>query len=114
MSPLPSGTMGRLLEVDLAAHTARTHPLDERLGLKGHSPGLQYFKALFTGQNVYGKAMDQFHKIFRPDGQDEISLRKTLDMDYELGEALEDLRQQEIEQVLEQLVAQIPQKEEYD
>lgn len=77
------------------------YPLDERLGLKGHSPGLQYFKALFTGQNVYGKAMDQFHKIFRPDGQDEISLRKALDMDYELGEALEDLRQQEIERVLE-------------
>jgi hypothetical protein len=77
------------------------HPLDERLGLKGHSPGLQYFLALFTGQTVYQKALDQFHEIFRPDGEDEISMRKALDMDYELGEALEGLRQQEIEQVLE-------------
>ena len=77
------------------------YPLDERLGLKGHSPGLQYFLALFTGQTVYQKALDQFHEIFRPDGEEEISMRKALDMDYELGEALEELRQQEIEEVLE-------------
>jgi len=75
------------------------HPLDERLALKGHSPGLQYFLALFTGQNVYEKALQQFHQIFRPEGQDEISMRKALDMDYELGEGLEGLRQQEIEAV---------------
>ncbi len=31
MSPLPRGTMGRLLEVDLASGTARTIALDERL-----------------------------------------------------------------------------------
>jgi len=31
MSPLPRGTMGRLLEVDLASGTARPHALDERL-----------------------------------------------------------------------------------
>jgi aldehyde:ferredoxin oxidoreductase len=31
MSPLPRGTMGRVLEVDLASGNARTHPLDERL-----------------------------------------------------------------------------------
>jgi hypothetical protein len=77
------------------------HPLDERLALKGHSPGLQYFLALFTGQNVYEKALQQFHEIFRPEGEDEISMRKALDMDYELGEGLEELRQQEIEEVLE-------------
>ena len=75
------------------------HPLDERLALKGHTPGLQYFLALFTGQNVYQKALDQFHEIFRPEGMDEISMRKALDMDYELGEGLESLRQQEIEAV---------------
>ena len=75
------------------------HPLDERLGLKGHSPGLQYFLALFTGQNVYEKALRQFHRIFRPEGVDEISMRKALDMDYELGEGLESLRQQEIEAI---------------
>ncbi len=73
------------------------HPLDERLGLKGHTPGLQYFLALFTGQNVYEKALGQFHRIFRPEGKDEISMRKALDMDYELGEGLERQRQQEIE-----------------
>ena len=76
-------------------------PLDRQLSLEGHTPGLQYFLALFTGQNVYQKALDQFHRIFRPEGKDEISMRKALDMDYELGEALEGLRQQEIKTVLE-------------
>ena len=77
------------------------YPLDEQLSLKGHTPGLQYFLALFTGQNVYQKSLDHFHKIFRPEGEDEISMRKCLDMDYELGEALEELRQKEIEKVVE-------------
>ena len=41
-------------------------PLDRQLSLAGHTPGLQYFLALFTGQNVYQEALDQFHRIFRP------------------------------------------------
>jgi len=90
------------------------HPLDEQLKLEGHSPGLQYFLALFTGQNVYQKALDQFHQIFRPDGEDKISMRKALDMDYQLGEELEELRQQEIKAVLEDdqpIAKQVPIKE---
>jgi hypothetical protein len=76
-------------------------PLDRLLALGGHTPGLQYYLSLFTGQNVYQKALEQFHRIFRPEGKDEISMRKALDMDYELGEALEGLRQREMETVLE-------------
>ena len=77
-------------------------PLDRQLSLAGHTPGLQYFLALFTGQNVYQEALDQFHRIFRPEGREEISMRKALDMDYELGEGLEGLRQQEIRKVHQQ------------
>jgi hypothetical protein len=76
-------------------------PLDRQLRLEGHTPGLQYFLALFTGQNVYQKALDQFQRIFRPEGKDRISMRKALDMDYELGEGLQGLRQKEIERVFE-------------
>ena len=35
------------------------YPLDCQVSLKGHTPGLQYFLALFTGQNVYQEALDQ-------------------------------------------------------
>ena len=45
MSLLPSGTMGRLLEVDLDSHTARTHTLDARLA------------ALFVGGRGLGTAL---------------------------------------------------------
>ena len=34
MSPLPLGTMGRVLEVDLASRSSRTIPLDERLSAR--------------------------------------------------------------------------------
>jgi hypothetical protein len=76
-------------------------PLDRTLGLEGHTPALQYFLALLTGQNVYQKALDQFHQIFRPEGKDEISMRKALDMDYELGRGLQRLRGEEIAAVLQ-------------
>ena len=78
------------------------YPLDCQLSVEGHTPGLQYFLALFTGQNVYQEALNQFHRIFRPEGRDQISMRKALDMDYQLGEGLEGLRQQEIRQVLQE------------
>jgi len=78
------------------------YPLDCEVSAEGHTPGLQYYLALFTGQNAYQEALDQFHRIFRPKGRDEISMRKALDMDYQLGEGLEALRQQEIRQVLQQ------------
>jgi len=72
-------------------------PLDERLGiLKEHTPGLQYILSGFTAREVYQGSLDWFHQIFRPDGKDLVSMRKALDMDYELGERLEQRRQQEI------------------
>jgi len=85
------------------AGEGRTYsPLDCEVSAEGHTPGLQYYLSLFTGQNAYQEALDQFHRIFRPEGRDEISMRKALDMDYQLGERLEGLREQEIRQVLEQ------------
>ena len=72
-------------------------PLDEKLGIKKkHTPGCNYFFSFFTSQDVYQDSLNRFHEIFRPDGKDLISMRKVLDMDYELGEKLLELRQQEI------------------
>jgi hypothetical protein len=76
--------------------------LDEKLGIaKKHTPGCNYFFSFFTSQDVYQDSLNRFHEIFRPDGKDLISMRKVLDMDYELGEKLEELRQQEIIDVFE-------------
>lgn len=77
-------------------------PLDEKLGIgKKHTPGCSYFMSLFTSQGVYEKSIRRFHEIFRPGGKDLISMRKVLDMDYELGVRLEEVRQEEIERVYE-------------
>jgi hypothetical protein len=78
-------------------------PVDERLGIeKQHTPGCNYFLSTFTGREAYQESLNRFHEIFRPDGKDQISMRKALDMDYELGERIEVKRQQEIEQVFEE------------
>ena len=59
-------------------------PLDELLGIdKEHTPGLQYILSGFTAREVYQGSLEWFHQIFRPDGKDLISMRKSLDMDYE-------------------------------
>jgi hypothetical protein len=72
-------------------------PLDEQLGIgKEHTPGLQYILSGFTAREVYQGSLDWFHQIFRPDGKDLISMRKALDMDYELGGNLKESREQEI------------------
>lgn len=77
-------------------------PLDEELGIeKRHTPGCQYFLSSFTGREAYQKSLERFHEIFRPDGAELISMKKSLDMDAELGSRLERLRQQEIDQVFE-------------
>ena len=77
-------------------------PLDAKLGIqKRHTPGCQYFLSSFTGREAYEKSLERFHEIFRPDGTELISMRKSLDMDAELGEGLQRLRQQEISQVFE-------------
>lgn len=83
-------------------------PLDDKLGIqKRHTPGCQYFLSSFTGREAYQKSLDRFHEIFRPDATELISLRKSLDMDAELGGRLETLRQEEIAQVFQkkQLIA---------
>ena len=77
-------------------------PLDEKLGIeKRHTPGCQYFLSSFTGREAYQKSLERFHEIFRPDATELISMRKSLDMDAELGGRLESLRQEEIAQVFE-------------
>ena len=60
-------------------------------------PGLQYILSGFTAREVYQDSLDWFHQIFRPDGKDLISMRKALDMDYELGQKLTQRREQEQE-----------------
>jgi hypothetical protein len=77
-------------------------PLDEKLGIqKRHTPGCQYFLSSFTGREAYLKSLERFHEIFRPDATQLISMRKSLDMDAELGGRLERLRQEEIAQVFQ-------------
>jgi len=78
-------------------------PLDEQLGIKKkHTPGFNYFLSSFTGREAYQESLNRFHEIFRPDGTDLVSLRKALDMDYELGGRLDGIRQEEIERVFEE------------
>jgi len=76
------------------------YPLDQMLPAWGDTPGLQYFLSLFTAQMPYEAALRRFHQIFRPDGRDKLSMRKALDMDYELGRRLGAVRQRELQQVL--------------
>jgi len=75
-------------------------PLDERLGIeKRHTPGFNYFLSSFTGREAYKESLNRFHEIFRPDGKHLVSMRKALDMDYELGRRLDQKREEEIEGV---------------
>jgi hypothetical protein len=77
-------------------------PLDERLGIeKRHTPGFNYFLSSFTGREAYQESLKRFHEIFRPDGKHRVSMRKALDMDYALGDRIEENRQREIQQVFE-------------
>jgi len=77
-------------------------PLDEQLGIqKRHTPGFNYFLSSFTGREAYQESLNRFHEIFRPDGKHLVSMRKALDMDYALGDRIEENRQGEIRQVFE-------------
>lgn len=77
-------------------------PLDEQLGIeKRHTPGFNYFLSSFTGREAYQESLNRFHEIFRPDGKHLVSMRKALDMDYALGDRIEENRQREIQQVFE-------------
>ena len=87
-------------------------PLDERLGIeKRHTPGFNYFLTSFTGREAYQESLNRFHEIFRPDGKHLVSMRKALDMDYELGGRLEQQRQNEIKGIFEQQLAMEVQRE---
>ena len=44
-----------------------------------------YFLSSFSGHDGYQESLNRFHEIFRPDGKHLASMRKVLDMDYELG-----------------------------
>ena len=79
-------------------------PLDKKLGIeKRHTPGLNYFLTSFTGRDAYQESLNRFHEIFRPGGKHLISMRKALDMDYELGERIEYTREEEIRQVFDEV-----------
>jgi hypothetical protein len=79
-----------------------TIPLDERLGIeKRHTPGFNYFLSSFTGREAYQESLNRFHEIFRPEGKHLVSMRKALDMDYELGRRIEQKRQKEIKEVFD-------------
>ena len=76
--------------------------LDEMLGIeKKHTPACQYFLATFTAREPYEEGMEHSHQIFRPEKVQLVSMRKALDMDYELGEHLEHKRQQENQEQFE-------------
>ena len=75
-------------------------PLDERLSLaKGHTPCCLYFLSQFTANNVYSEGVKCFNEIFRADGIDEISLKKSMDMTNDLGKEIGKLREKEKEKV---------------
>ena len=95
-------TIKRAYYLSKERHGKSYIPLDKKLKLtKKHSPGLQYFLTSFTGREPYQESLDRFHEIFRPDGEDYISLRKALDMNYKLSSEIEKLRQTEIKNVFE-------------
>jgi hypothetical protein len=79
-------------------------PLDKKLGIeKRHTPGLNYFLSSFTGRDAYQESLNRFHEIFRPGGKHLISMRKALDMDYELGDRIEYTRQEAIRKVFDEV-----------
>jgi hypothetical protein len=81
-------------------------PLDEKLGIEGEgTPGLAYFVSSFTSRGPYKEGLQHFHEIFRPSGQNRISVHRALEMDYRLGERIERIRQAEIKGVYEQGVS---------
>ena len=92
----------RAYYVDVENKSGSRIPLDEMLGIeKRHTPGLNYFLSSFTGRDAYQESLNRFHEIFRPDGKHLVSMRKALDMDYELGGRIEQRREAEIKQVFE-------------
>ena len=71
-------------------------PLDEPLGIShGQTPACEYHMSHFAGSEPYQKGRSHFNLIFRPDGEQKISLHKIEQMIDALGQRLESQRQQE-------------------
>ena len=78
-------------------------PLDQQLGVeRGYAPDCQYFMACFCGRQPYQESLDHFHEVFRADGIERISMRKAYQMTCEVNRGLEQQRQQEITDYLEE------------
>ena len=78
-------------------------PLDEQLGFqRGYMPGCQYFMACFCGRQPYQESLDHFHEVFRADGSERVSMRKAYEMTCAVNRDLEQQRQQEIKEYLEE------------
>ena len=78
-------------------------PLDEQLGVqRGYAPDCQYFMAWFCGREPYQEALDHFNEVFRADGIEQVSMRKAYEMTGAVNGGLEQQRQQEITEYLEE------------
>ena len=78
-------------------------PLDEQLGVqRGYAPDCQYFMACFCGRQPYQESLDHFHEVFRADDQEKVSMHKAHQMTCAVNRGLEQQRQQEITEYLEE------------
>lgn len=78
-------------------------PLDDQLGAqRGYTSGCQYFMACFCGRQPYQESLDHFHEVFRADDQEKVSMRKAYQMTCAVNHGLEQQRQQEITEYLEE------------
>ena len=78
-------------------------PLDEQFGFqRGYAPDCQYFMAWFCGREPYQEALDHFNEVFRADGKEKVSMRKAYEMTCAVNRGLEQQRQQEITEYLEE------------
>ena len=78
-------------------------PLDDQLGAqRGYTPGCQYFMACFCGRQPYQESLDHFHEVFRADDEEKVSMRKAYEMTCAVNQGLEQQRQQEITEYLEE------------
>ena len=78
-------------------------PLDDQLDAqRGYTPGCQYFMACFCGRQPYQESLDHFHEVFRADGKEKVSMRKAYQMTCAANQGLEQQRQQEITEYLEE------------
>ena len=96
-------TYVRVCYARVGAGGAGWAPLDEQLGLqRGYTSGCQYFMAYFCGRQPYQESLEHFHEVFRADGKERVSMRKAYEMVCEENRGLEQQRQQEIKEYLQE------------